>query len=303
MAFIHVPDRGAQAQRPQGPDSAQAQNDLLVDAKVVVATIELVSDGPVVLVVARKVGVQQENFHMPQTGFPHPHLHFPARQLNLYMDFIARLIEDRPDRQVVEIGGGVVGYLVALGIDGLGEIPLPVQNPNRRQRQAQVAGRLDQVSREHAQASRVQGDAFVKTELGAEIGHEVPVGLEVVVDLGAGSLAVVAVEPGEDSVILLHVHPIEGGLLQASLGDTAQENLWIVAAAVPQIRVQLIEQAADAPVPRVHQVVGELGQPVQGLRKPGLDLQLVSGSGHGRLASCKEGYAVRGQVSGDRTPV
>jgi hypothetical protein len=51
----------------------------------------------------------------------------------------------------------------------LPEITLVVEQADRDERHAQVAGGLDMVARQHAQAARVDGHRLVDAELGREI--------------------------------------------------------------------------------------------------------------------------------------
>ena len=58
MSLVHVAYGGSQIQRLQGADATDAQEDLLADAHVVVAAIELVRDIPILWTVAADIGIE-----------------------------------------------------------------------------------------------------------------------------------------------------------------------------------------------------------------------------------------------------
>src|SRR5690606_36219299 len=59
VAFVHVVDVGMDAHRFQGADTADAQDDLLLDARLHVAAVELAGDRAIDGVVLGQIGVEQ----------------------------------------------------------------------------------------------------------------------------------------------------------------------------------------------------------------------------------------------------
>ena len=281
VALVDVPHGRVQVQGTQCAHPADAQHDLLLDAGGDVAAVELVGDGPVRLLVLRQVGVEQVQGDVAGLGLPYLQHHPAAGQVDEHMQFLT-VDQGRAQRQVLEPGRAVVGDLVAVGVDGLVEVALPVEHAHRYEGHAQIAGGLAVVTGQDAQAARIDGQGFVQAELGAEIGHQLVLfRVQVVPDLLARRLAVVAVIGRQGTDIVLHVDPVLGGGIQTFLGHPAQEQLGIVAALVPQLRVQPVEQAAHRSVPAVEQVVGQLLQTCQLPWQGGLDFDAIARSSHG----------------------
>ena len=137
------------------------------------------------------------------------------------------------------------------------------------------------VAGEDAEAAGVNLEAFVEAELGAEIGDQILARIEILEDIGAGTLLIVCVEARQDAVEVLHEHAVLGGVVQPFLRQTPQEYLGVVAAGLPQFAVEAEEQAAHIPVPAVQQVIGHFLQALQAFRKDGLNFKCVTGAGHG----------------------
>ncbi len=273
MAFVDVPHRGGQAQGAQGPYPADAEDDLLLYPGDDVAPVELVGDGAVGLLVLRQVAVEEEHADVAGLGLPHLE-HDPAPgQGDEDVDLLAIVQPCRTDGQVTEIGRRVMGDLVAVAVDGLGEIALAVEHAHRHEGDAQVAGRLAVVPRQDAQAAGIEWQALVQAELGAEVGDQVLVRIQVLLDTAAGLLAMIGVVGHQDAVVILQEDPVLQRGLQPLLGDAAQEHLGVVAAGLPQLPVQAVEQVAHLAIPGIEQVLGQLAQTFQAFRQPGLDFQ------------------------------
>ena len=98
----------------------------------------------------------------------------PTRQFDLYAQLaILRSRTAGVDRQIGEIGRRVVGHLVAVRVDGLGEIALAVQQADPDERDVEIAGRLAVVAGQDAETAGVDLETFVETEFGAEIRDQV----------------------------------------------------------------------------------------------------------------------------------
>ena len=73
-------------------------------------------------------------------------------------------------RQLVGVEDGVVLLLPAVPGQGLAEVAVPVEQPDADQRDAEVAGRLEMVAGEDAEAAGVLGQGGRDAELGREVG-------------------------------------------------------------------------------------------------------------------------------------
>jgi hypothetical protein len=130
VAFVHVPGGRRDPERAQRAHAADAEDHLLLDAGVVVPAVELVGDRAVRLRVLREVGVEQDHLDPPDCGAPYLYAHVAGREPHADDDRLARRIECRPHGQVVRTDVAVLGYLVAVGVDGLREIALAVEEPD-----------------------------------------------------------------------------------------------------------------------------------------------------------------------------
>ena len=201
VALVEVPDRRVDAQRPDGPRPADAEDELLVQAHLAAADVQDVADRAVGLVVLGYVRVEQEHRHAPDLDQPHGDRQRPAGQLHRHLERVAARVGDAQDRQPVEVEVGVGVLLVAVGVDRLAEVALAVHEPDPDERQGHVAGGLHVVAGEHAEPARVDAEALVEAVLGAEVGDRalqrvgVPA-VEPVIRAVGHVLVEVADEPG-----------------------------------------------------------------------------------------------------------
>ncbi len=79
VALVEVPGRRRDAQRAQGTHSADAQDELLVEAHLTAPHVEDVADGPVALGVLLHVGVEQQERHTADLGQPDRGMDRPIR--------------------------------------------------------------------------------------------------------------------------------------------------------------------------------------------------------------------------------
>ncbi len=152
------------------PPAADAQDDLLHQAHLLPAAVELAGDAAVDGTVQRIVAVEQVEDHPPDLRLPDPAAHGPPRQLDRHPEPGAG---GRLDGQNGK-GGGVVegiGLLLPAGrIEDLAEVAFLVQQADADDRHAEVAGRLEVVAGQNAQAAGVEGERLAQAELHAEIG-------------------------------------------------------------------------------------------------------------------------------------
>ena len=141
VALVHVKDRRLQSHRSQRLHPADAEDDFLADPHVMVSTIELISDVPVVLGIFRQVSIEQEktgqsDIHLPSLGSNlssrhiqfHHHRSFPVGGQSLSHGKILKYIVY------------CRGFLPSLAVDLLGEIPKAVQQAQGDERKTQITG-------------------------------------------------------------------------------------------------------------------------------------------------------------------
>ncbi len=231
MAFVDVPHRGLEIHRGERACAADAEHQLLLEPRGAVAAVETVRDGAVALAVLRHIGVEKKQPHVADARLPHLHRELAAGEGELDREVAAVLLH-RLDRQIGELRVVVVGALASLGIDRLDEVALAIERAHRDERQLEVARRLAMVAGEDAEAARIERQALVHAELGAEVGHQL-VRLEAARILAERRIGLVGVEGGEHALQAVEERGIGGGVDEALLVDALQHRLRVVADRVP----------------------------------------------------------------------
>ena len=171
MPLVEVDHRGVDAQRVEGPDSANAEQQFLPDADAGVSAVEPAGQGAVRLTVLRHVAIEQQERGAADLDSPDLRVQGAQPGVDLDADRFAVGAEGLLDRQPGRFVVRVVFVLPAFGVEGLSEVAFGVQNSHGHQGQSQVAGALEMVTGQHAEAARVDRQAFVQAELHREVGH------------------------------------------------------------------------------------------------------------------------------------
>ena len=170
VALVEVPRRRRDAQRTEQPHAAHAEHHLLVQPHLPAADVELVGDGPVGALVLGDVRVEQQERHPSDLGQPDGGMDDAAGKLDGDLDRVAVLVEDPQQRQPGRVVVRVGVLLVAVGVDRLAEVAMPVEKADADERDGHVGGGLAMVAGQHAQAAGVDAERLVEAELGAEVG-------------------------------------------------------------------------------------------------------------------------------------
>ena len=161
VAFVHVIDGGLQTQGLQRAIAADAEQDLLADAHLAVAAVELVGDVAILRAgIGANVGVEQverdaADLHPPDLRIDR----VPARS-HLDHQRLAVASRDRAQRQIVKVVVLVCFLLPARLVQVLAEVSLLIEQPDADQRNAQIAGRLQMIAGENAQAAGEDRETF-----------------------------------------------------------------------------------------------------------------------------------------------
>ena len=261
MAFIEVPRGGRDAQGAERPDATDTQDQLLVQAHLAAADVEGMGDGPVALVVEGRVRVQQQQRHAADLDHPDGHLDRPAWQLHGHREWVAHLVRDPLQRQQGHVQVRIRVLLVPIGVDGLPEVAMAVEQSDGHERQGHVRGGLAVVACQHAQAAGVDAQRFVQPELGAEVGDRA-VQRPAMVPVEPVALAVrtVCVVGGEQGPVLDH----EVGVVQQGRPvPTRLEDRDRTPESAPGSPVDTTEQGSRLGMPRPVQVVRDAFQALE----------------------------------------
>ena len=173
VPLVDMIDRGLEAERLEGAKAAEPEDDLLPDAHLAVAAVELAGDA--------RGGARGFRGGWCRGGRaasgPTCTRHIaactgsPARS-TMTVRWLAVFVALAADRHVVPVVVGVVLLLPAVEVEALLEVAFLVEQPDRHERQAEVACGLEVVAGEDAEAARIDGDAFVDAVLHAEVRGE-----------------------------------------------------------------------------------------------------------------------------------
>jgi hypothetical protein len=150
VTLVDVPDGRREPERAHGANAADAEHGLLAEAVITVAAVENVGDSPIFRRVLLDVGVEQQHRHAADGRAPDAQRDVATRERAGHAELAARAVERDRERRRARLDRGVLGELLAVAVDPLVEVPLPVEQSDRDERQLQVARGLAVVAREHA---------------------------------------------------------------------------------------------------------------------------------------------------------
>ena len=199
-------------------------------------------------------------------------------------------------RHTVQVVVRVEVLLLAVGIDGLTEIAVPVHQADADEGHTQVAGGLGVIAGKHTQTPGVDLQALVPPVLGGEVGHGATVVVGVVPPeprrLHGRHVLVEALDDlpvlADEALVLLQLVP--------ALGLEIDQQLDGIAVVDPAWPVDAVEQPVRAGSPGPPEVVGDVPQPRE------LQGQVDLGRGLGLDLGVAHPTPVRGTPSGRAEP-
>ncbi len=260
---------------PQRPHAAHPQQQLLAQPVLGRPAIQPVRDQPVRLGVLLEVGVEQQQRHPAHGRHPDPGqqvraVGHPDRDRG---PRAVRLVQER-QRQPVRVEHRVALLLPALPRQGLLEVAVPVQQADAHDRHPEVAGRLQVVAREDAQAAGVLRQHRRDPELRGEVGDRGrPRRLRRrrARPLVPPLLCQVRRQAGPHLRDPPYVVVVGGQLRPAVRGHLAQQPDRVVPHRLPLLGVDLREQLLGRRMPRPAQVGRELPQRGERVGQDGAD--------------------------------
>ena len=268
MAFVHVKNLRFDPEGGERFYAADAKNDLLAHAHFEIAAVKLGRDAAIFRFVLRDVGVEQVKGDAAHVQFPDLRKDFPVQETD-GDEQIAVAAPHFLDRQVMEILVEADGVLDAFLVDLLFEVAVPVEQSDRDEIQIEIAGGLAMIPRENAEAAGVIRDRFVKAELGGEIGDRF---FDRAAFAGF-SVSVLAREIIAECVM----HFLEFAqeilvlrdLLEPGLPGKLQHPDRIVIRAIPELVIEMAEEAAGGRFPRPPEIENHLAQRLERGRERG----------------------------------
>ena len=141
-----------------------------MQAHALVAAVEPPRNLAQIRRVLRNFGIEQQQRDVADPEHPDRREEFAVDQADADGDLFAVLVEAALERKVVDLGDRVVFDLPAVAVEHLREVALAVEQPDRDQRQREIACRLQVIAGEDAEAAGEDPDAFVNAEFKRKIG-------------------------------------------------------------------------------------------------------------------------------------
>ena len=154
----------------QEQDAADAQQVFLLHAVLPVAAVELMRNGAVPLAVFGQVCIHQIEGHTPDAHLPNMGVHRAPWVGHFEHKGLIRALHHLLKRQGVEVLRLIVGDLLAIHGQRLGEIAIAIEKADGRQIHAAVASLLQVVAGQHTEATGVNLEHVRQAVFHAEIG-------------------------------------------------------------------------------------------------------------------------------------
>ena len=168
VAFVHVVDVYTQAQRVGHAHAAHAQHDLLLQAVVGVAAVQVIGQAAIPARVSFEIGIEQvDGHHVPEAALRGRSARRARSQCGLRLRTVTRAGSS------VQKSAGFQGCTSSLctpvAVEMLLEVSLAVQQREGDQGNAQVGGGAQRVAGQHAQAARVGGHGRIDGNFHREV--------------------------------------------------------------------------------------------------------------------------------------
>ena len=162
VSFVQVIElrSGLRPEQPQSLDqsrAADAQQDLLAEPCVPVASIEVASDPAVVLTIPSQIGIEQVQRYTTNLRQPHARQYGAAREWHPDFERHSFGSQNWPKWQRVGLQSIVDFTLPAGSVDRLSEVAIAIQEADADHGHTQVTGRLQVIAGKYAETTRVDG--------------------------------------------------------------------------------------------------------------------------------------------------
>ncbi len=216
------------------------------------------------------------------------------------LDRRALIVVQELDRLGGQVDVVILLVLPAVWAEHLGEVSLGVEQADAHERQAKVAGGLEVVAGEHAEAAGVARQALRERELEGKVGDDVGAA-------GAGHGCVrrtpkVGLEGGADALEMRQEAVVMGEPLDLSPRHELEHPRRVVAGRAPELAIHALEEQQRVGVPCPEEVADDGPERLEGGWKLWFDLERPGGAkshgNHCSAAAC--GARERGRQRGPR---
>ena len=169
MTLVAVIYLRIDAEFPQGADTTDTKHKFLLQAVLPVATVKVIGDLAVLREIGLVVSVEEIEVGASDRHFPNSRGNVPSRESHAGGHPIAVFVKHRLSGNLREILGVVLGHLLSLAGQNLGEITVPVKEAYGDEIDVHVAGLLKVISSEDSETSGIDLKGSVQTIFHAEI--------------------------------------------------------------------------------------------------------------------------------------
>jgi hypothetical protein len=203
VPLVKVEGKGLDTQSTNNAESADPQYDLLLNAHLLIATVQSPRQFTIPQRITLVVGVHEIQLHAADLNAPHPQVDSLIVQLDRDKKWGAVLTKGLPYGYLSGLKAGIGGFLPPIWGDTLPEVAHLVEEAYRDERQTNVASFLAVVASEDAKSARVDGQRAMQAELSREVG-----------DWPIGELGVLTGEP-EMPVLHIRIQSHDDGIVLA----------------------------------------------------------------------------------------
>ena len=171
VSFIEVPGRWLNPHRFEGANAANAEDDLLLNARLAIAAVEARRQFAVPRRVLLEIGVEEKQPHAAEQNLPHRHEHraIPERHGDDARTAVGA--DGRFNRRVGPVHANVDFLLPPFRRHRLVEVALRIHEADADERNPEVARFLAVIAGEHTEAAGVNRQRLVEREFGREVGN------------------------------------------------------------------------------------------------------------------------------------
>src|SRR6266850_2559230 len=169
MSLVEMADVRLDANRLQHPPSTDAENDLLLQAQLAVAAIELAGNASIRRCIRRIVGVHQIQPHTADLHLPHANPYGRTGNGDRKPHPFAAGVTHRSDRKLAGVIEGIERPLATVYADVLPKVSLLIEKTDSDDRNSEVVSRFQQITGNVPEAAGIDRQRFAQHEFHAEV--------------------------------------------------------------------------------------------------------------------------------------
>gem|GEM_PF-2602103 len=258
VAFVEMADLGIQTEGSQQTPTDNAENVFLTQPQFGSAAVQLAGDARIRGRIGGIVGVEEIEPGAPHFHLPGANPQFHPGERNRQPHPLAIGITQRLDGQLAGLVVRVESQLRAAGIELLAEVTLLVEQADADHRHAQIAGGFQLISRDVAEAARVNGQSLAQHIFHAEVcdGLQRRIGKRARKPAGRLHGFTLGLQQLTEALA-------ERGVVQSGLEFLARDSLENgprIVGQLPEFGVELAPEFPFRRIPGPAQVQGQFGQ-------------------------------------------